>query len=147
MSCKFVRISFNLDAFSINDIRTISSKLSKVAKQTEHDSMGSLQALSQDALLYKNFHLNPALVVEAGSGIFLDIEDGRRILDATSGAAVACLGYGNRSVQKAMVAQMDVLSYCHPGFYKAKVAEELADFLVASTGGQMTKAALVGSGA
>jgi adenosylmethionine-8-amino-7-oxononanoate aminotransferase len=46
-----------------------------------------------------------------------------------------------------MIAQMEKLSYCHPGFYKTRVAEDLADYLVSSTGGQMTKAVLVGSGA
>lgn len=99
-----------------------------------------------DCLFYKDFHRNPALLVESGHGIYLNINDGRRILDATSGAAVACLGYSNREVQEAMILQMQDLSYCHPGFYKTEVAEELAELLVASTQGQMAKAALVGSG-
>lgn len=99
-----------------------------------------------NCLLYKNFHRHPALLVESGSGIYLNVNDGRQILDATSGAAVACLGYGNREVQKAMMLQMESLSYCHPGFYQTKVAEDLAQFLVASTHGRMTKVALVGSG-
>jgi len=97
-------------------------------------------------LLYKDFHRNPALIVKSGNGIYLNVDDGRQILDATSGAAVACLGYSNREVQKAMTLQMESLSYCHPGFYKTEVAEDLAEFLVASTHGLMTKAALVGSG-
>jgi len=107
--------------------------------------MGSITP-QPSALLYKDFHRNPALVIESGTGIYLNVDDGRKILDATSGAAVACLGYSNRQVQKAMIAQMESLSYCHPGFYKSLVAEDLADYLVASTNGLMTKASLTGSG-
>lgn len=106
--------------------------------------MGSIKVKS--SLLYKNFHNNPALVIDSASGIYLNIKDGRQILDATSGAAVACLGYGNKEVQEAMNTQMNTISYCHPGFYKTEVAEELADFLVDSTDGMMSKAILCGSG-
>jgi len=107
--------------------------------------MGSLMQ-AKNTLLYKDFHRNPALVIESGEGIYLNVEDGRRILDGTAGAAVACLGYSDRRVQKAMAAQMDNISYCHPGFYKTKVAEDLADFLVESTHGHMSKSILIGSG-
>ncbi|KAF7543813.1 hypothetical protein G7Z17_g10436 [Cylindrodendrum hubeiense] len=99
-----------------------------------------------NSLLYKNFEKHPAALVESGSGIFLNTSDGRQILDATSGAAVACLGYDNQEVQKAMINQMSNVSYCHPGFYKTKSAEDLADFLVESTYGHMSKAVLCGSG-
>ncbi|KAF3158810.1 hypothetical protein TWF751_001262 [Orbilia oligospora] len=100
----------------------------------------------KNSLLYKDFESHPAAVVKYGRGIYLETEDGRTILDATSGAAVACLGYDNREVQKAVARQLKDLSYCHPGFYKAKVAEDLAGFLVDSTDGRMSKAILCGSG-
>ncbi|KAH7159497.1 pyridoxal phosphate-dependent transferase [Dactylonectria estremocensis] len=100
----------------------------------------------QNSLLYKNFDRHPAALVKSGTGIYLNIDDGRQILDATSGAAVACLGYDNQEVQKAMAQQMMNVSYCHPGFYKTKSAEGLADFLVESTCGLMSKAILCGSG-
>jgi adenosylmethionine-8-amino-7-oxononanoate aminotransferase len=101
---------------------------------------------SKNSLLYKNFHKHPAALVESASGIYLHTSDGRKILDATSGAAVACLGYDNKEVQKAVVDQLVSVAYCHPGFYKTKSAEDLADFLVDSTHGQMSKAVLCGSG-
>ncbi|KAH7237352.1 hypothetical protein FSOLCH5_004841 [Fusarium solani] len=101
---------------------------------------------SKNSLLYKNFHKHPAALVESASGIYLHTSDGRKILDATSGAAVACLGYDNKEVQKAVVDQLVSVPYCHPGFYKTKSAEDLADFLVDSTHGQMSKAVLCGSG-
>ncbi|KAL6361127.1 hypothetical protein LRP88_04589 [Fusarium phalaenopsidis] len=101
---------------------------------------------SKNSLLYKNFHKHPAALVESASGIYLHTSDGRKILDATSGAAVACLGYDNKEVQKAVVDQLVSVPYCHPGFYKTKSAEDLADFLVDSTNGHMSKAVLCGSG-
>ncbi|KAF5017399.1 hypothetical protein F66182_10679 [Fusarium sp. NRRL 66182] len=100
----------------------------------------------KNSLLYKNFQKHPAALIESTSGIYLNTSDGRRILDATSGAAVACLGYDNKEVQDAVIEQLVSVPYCHPGFYKTKAAEELADFLVESTGGRMSKAVLCGSG-
>ncbi|KAK8108153.1 aminotransferase [Apiospora kogelbergensis] len=98
------------------------------------------------SLLYKDFEQHGVPAIVSATGIYLGTQDGRTILDATSGAAVACLGYGNPDVQKAMVDQMMHLCYCHPGFYKTQVAEDLADFLVATTNGVMSKALLCGSG-
>ncbi|KAH6963367.1 pyridoxal phosphate-dependent transferase [Fusarium avenaceum] len=99
-----------------------------------------------NSLLYKNFQKHPAALINSTDGIFLNTSDGRKILDATSGAAVACLGYNNTAVQQAVVEQLVNVPYCHPGFYKTQAAEDLADFLVESTGGQLSKAVLCGSG-
>lgn len=104
-------------------------------------------ATSKNSLLYKNFHRHPAALLESASGIYLKTSDGRNILDATSGAAVACLGYDSKEVQKAVVDQLTSVPYCHPGFYKTQSADDLADFLVQSTDGHMSKAVLCGSGA
>ncbi|ROT34485.1 PLP-dependent transferase [Sodiomyces alkalinus F11] len=100
----------------------------------------------KNSLLYKNFHRHPAALLESTSGIYLQTSDGRNILDATSGAAVACLGYSNKEVQQAVIDQLTTVPYCHPGFYKTQSADDLADFLVQSTDGQMSKAVLCGSG-
>ena len=37
-------------------------------------------------------------VAVRGDGIYLTTADGSRIIDASGGAAVACLGHGNRRV-------------------------------------------------
>ena len=100
----------------------------------------------KNSLLYKNFHEHPAALIKEASGIYLRTSDGRNILDATSGAAVACLGYDNKEVQRAVVEQLMDVPYCHPGFYKTQAAVHLADFLVESTGGRTSKAILCGSG-
>lgn len=100
----------------------------------------------KNALLYKNFHSHPAALITSASGIYLTTKDGRNILDATSGAAVACLGYDDKDVKQAVINQLMSVPYCHPGFYKTQAADDLANFLVDSTGGQMSKTVLCGSG-
>ena len=49
-------------------------------------------------------------------------------------------------MKDAIVAQLDKLSYAHPGYFQNKPALELADFLVQSTGGKLSRACLIGSG-
>jgi adenosylmethionine-8-amino-7-oxononanoate aminotransferase len=100
----------------------------------------------KNGLLYKNFHSHPAALITSASGIYLTTNDGRNILDATSGAAVACLGYDDKEVKQAVMDQLMSVPYCHPGFYKTQAADDLANFLVDSTCGQMSKAVLCGSG-
>ena len=97
------------------------------------------------SVLHRSLHTNPKKVVKA-EGLILTLEDGQEIIDATGGAAVACLGHGNQEVKKAILDQMDVVSYCHSLFYATNVAEELAQSLVDSTDGQMARAFIVSSG-
>jgi len=63
-------------------------------------------------------------------GCFIEDSEGRRYLDASGGAAVSCLGHGNRDVLSAMHAQLDGIAYAHTSFFSTAVAEELADALV-----------------
>lgn len=41
-------------------------------------------------------------VAVAAQGIYFDLEDGRRIIDAVGGAAVACIGSGHPTVVEAI---------------------------------------------
>ncbi|KAH8805467.1 aminotransferase, class III [Xylogone sp. PMI_703] len=82
----------------------------------------------------------------SAQGSYLTLETGQRILDATGGAAVACLGHGNKRIQKALMAQMDQVSYCHSLFFSNSSGEELARILIESTGGRMERALIVSSG-
>ncbi|KAH8699172.1 aminotransferase, class III [Talaromyces proteolyticus] len=97
------------------------------------------------AVLHRHLHRVPYLA-SSGKGSYITLEDGRRILDATGGAAVSCLGHGHESVTQAMVSQITQLSYCHTAFFSIKPFEELAAFLRDSTGGRMSKVYIVGSG-
>ncbi|KAK0741535.1 pyridoxal phosphate-dependent transferase [Schizothecium vesticola] len=107
----------------------------------------------KNGLLYKNFHSHPAALIKAASGIYLTTNDGRNILGAISGAAVACLRYNNnnnnnnnKEVKQAVIDRLISVPYCHPDFCKILSADGLANFLVDSTGGQMSKAVLCKSG-
>lgn len=100
---------------------------------------------STSAVLHRHLHDLPPVAV-SGEGSYITLEDGRRILDATGGAAVACLGHNNREVKEAMIAQIDQLSYCHTSFFSTKPFEDLATFLKDSTGGKMSRVYIVGSG-
>ena len=101
---------------------------------------------TQSAYLYKHIQPFAPSTIEAASGIWLTLQNGQKILDATSGAAVSAIGHGNKDVTTAIVTQLDHIAYCHPGFYQTDIAQDLSTFLVNSTGGKMQKALLTGSG-
>jgi len=46
-------------------------------------------------------------VAVAGEGVYIDLEDGRRLIDGVGGAAVACLGNSHPTVIKALKDQID----------------------------------------
>lgn len=97
------------------------------------------------AALHRNIHIIPKKAI-GGKGSYIFLEDGQKVLDSTGGAAVSCLGHGHEEVTKAMMAQMNQLSYCHTAFFRTDPYEELASFLVDSTGGRMSKLFVISSG-
>ena len=66
----------------------------------------------------------------AGDGPYLIDRDGKRYIDASSGAAVSCLGHSDREVVAAIKAQLDKLPYAHTSFFTTEPAEALAEDLV-----------------
>ncbi len=105
----------------------------------------SVPTSGDSKVLHRSLKEQPRKVIKA-DGMFLYLEDGAKILDATAGAAVACLGHNNSSVKEAIAAQMDRFSYCHSLFFSSDAAEDLCRLLVDSTRGQMAKAFIVSSG-
>ncbi|KAF4550679.1 Aminotransferase class-III-like protein 2 [Elsinoe fawcettii] len=97
------------------------------------------------SVLHRTLHTDPLTVVRA-KGQYLYLSNGQKILDATGGAAVSCLGHGDERVKKAMMEQMDTVAYCHSLFYGTETGEELARVLCESTGGEMGRAFFVSSG-
>jgi adenosylmethionine-8-amino-7-oxononanoate aminotransferase len=69
-------------------------------------------------------------VAASGSGIFIRDEAGKDYIDASSGAAVSCVGHAHPDVLAAMREQMDELAYAHTSFFTTRAAEALADDLV-----------------
>ena len=91
-------------------------------------------------------HRTPAAVPQVairGNGLTLTLHDGREILDASGGAAVACLGHGNRRVAAAIGAQARKLAYAHTGFFSSEPAEALAELLLHAEPGGLSHAFFV----
>lgn len=100
---------------------------------------------SHSAVLHRDTRFVPKKAV-GGKGSYLFLEDGQKFLDSTGGAGVSCLGHGHDEINKAVACQINQLSYCHSAFFGTQVFEDLASFLVDSTGGKLSKLFVVSSG-
>src|ERR1700736_826192 len=85
-------------------------------------------------------------VAVAGNGLTLTLAVGRTVIDASGGAAVACLGHGNARVAEAIGRQAKALAYVHTAFFSTDTAEALAELLVGHEPGGLTRAFFVSSG-
>lgn len=81
-----------------------------------------------------------------GEGVYLYDADGKQYFDGSGGAAVSCLGHGDRDVIAAAKAQLDVLAFAHTGFFTSEPAEALADLLVKHAPGDIDRVYLVSGG-
>ncbi|KAF2466378.1 PLP-dependent transferase [Lindgomyces ingoldianus] len=99
----------------------------------------------KSSILHRHIHHDP-ITVKAASGNYLELSDGRKVLDATGGAAVSCLGHGNQRVREAIARQMGEVSYCHSLFFGTTAGEALGKELINGTGGRMARAFIVSSG-
>ena len=80
-------------------------------------------------VMHRSLRAMPPTAV-SGEGVWLVTDSGHRVLDASGGAAVSCLGHQNPRVLEAMKRQADKLAYAHTGFFTSAPAEELAERLV-----------------
>jgi len=106
---------------------------------------GRAGAVSGSRLLHRSLRETPPIAV-GGDGIWLVAEDGRRILDASGGAAVSCLGHQHPRVIEALVRQASKLAYAHTGFFSSEPAEALAEMLVGQQPGGLAYAYFVSGG-
>jgi adenosylmethionine-8-amino-7-oxononanoate aminotransferase len=81
-----------------------------------------------------------------GEGIHLHTADGAAIIDASGGAAVACLGHGNRRVAEAIGRQAAAMAYAHTGTFSNQPAEDLADIILDGEPGGLSRAWFCSSG-
>jgi adenosylmethionine-8-amino-7-oxononanoate aminotransferase len=97
-------------------------------------------------LLDRNLHKSFPVVTRA-SGNYLYLMDGRTVFDASSGAAVSCLGHGNKRVINAISAVMNTgISYLASTFWACEIVEQLCKELIDGTDGKMARIYLTGSG-
>jgi adenosylmethionine-8-amino-7-oxononanoate aminotransferase len=95
-------------------------------------------------VLHRSGTIPPVAV--RGEGIYLHTDDGRKIIDASGGAAVACLGHGNRRIAEAVGRQAATMAYAHTGTFISQPAEELADIILRDQPGGLTHAWFCSSG-
>ncbi|PVH86804.1 PLP-dependent transferase [Cadophora sp. DSE1049] len=97
-------------------------------------------------LLDRNLHKSFP-VVKSAKGNYLHLTDGRAVFDATSGAAVSCLGHGNQRVIDAITAQLTTgAPYLASTFWGSEVVEKLCKELIDGTEGKLARVYLTGSG-
>ncbi|MBN8992241.1 MAG: aspartate aminotransferase family protein [Rhizobiales bacterium] len=96
-------------------------------------------------VLHRSLRETPPRAV-GGEGVWLIAEDGRRVLDASGGAAVSCLGHQDPRVLEAMSRQASRLAYAHTGFFSSEPAEALAEHLVGEEPGGLAYAYFVSGG-
>ncbi len=81
-----------------------------------------------------------------GEGCYLYDENGKAYLDGSGGAAVSCLGHGDKDVIEALQSQAQSLAFAHTGFFTSEPAEELADQLISVAPGDLDRVYLVSGG-
>lgn len=123
-----------------------SGGVDKVAEKV----LAPLEDSTPPALFHRSLHQRPYLV-DSAKGIYLNLSDGRVVMDACGGAAVACIGHGNEEVLAAVQRQMSTgVSYLHSLTYTTDAAEKLAHHLIdGPQGGRrfgLDRAYFVGSG-
>ncbi|MBC3255106.1 aspartate aminotransferase family protein [Pseudomonas paralactis] len=85
-------------------------------------------------VIYKNLNSSPILAV-GGSGVWLEDATGKRYLDTCGGVAVSSLGHGHPRIAAALEREAKKLAWAHAGSFTTAAAEELAERLVAASGG------------
>jgi len=66
------------------------------------------KATKPSSIFHRSLQQPP--IALAAEGIYIDLEDGRRVIDGVSGTAVACLGNSHPTVIQAIKDQADKLS-------------------------------------
>lgn len=96
-------------------------------------------------VLHRSLRETPPKAI-GGEGVYLFGEDGQRIIDASGGAAVSCLGHQHPRVIAAMAKQASTLAYAHTAFFSSEPAEALAETLVGHEPGGLAYAYFVSGG-
>jgi adenosylmethionine-8-amino-7-oxononanoate aminotransferase len=96
-------------------------------------------------VMHRSLRETPPLAI-GGEGVWLIAKDGHRVLDASGGAAVSCLGHQHPRVLEAMKKQASQLAYAHTAFFSSEPAEALAERLVGHEPGGLAYTYFVSGG-
>jgi len=96
-------------------------------------------------VFHRHTHTVPPTAA-SGEGVYITDTDGKRYLDASSGAAVSCLGHSHPKVRQAIHDQVEAIAFAHSGFFTSEAAESLAAKLVEGAPGDLNRVYLVSGG-
>ncbi|KAG8857436.1 hypothetical protein FRB96_005735 [Tulasnella sp. 330] len=99
---------------------------------------------SKSSILHRTPFVPPTAV--RADGIYVDLIDGRRVLDGVGGAAVSCIGMGHPRVIQAIKKQTDVMAYVYNAQCSNEPAEELAHMIVDQSEGAFELVGFVSGG-
>ncbi|WP_251552332.1 aspartate aminotransferase family protein [Neobacillus muris] len=85
-------------------------------------------------------------VISYGKGVFLYDEEGKKYLDASSGAVTANIGHGVAEILKAMSDQAEKVSFVYRSQFTSAAAEQLAEKIARLTPGDLNWSFFVNSG-
>lgn len=119
--------------------------LRQVDPTADQGGVNGTKGAEKSAVLHRDLGYD-FFPLAGGTGNHLLLEDGHRVFDASGGAAVGCIGWGNERVAQAVMKQILAIPYCATIYYTTKVQEELCRYLVDSTNGAMSRAYIVNSG-
>ena len=80
----------------------------QVNAQASHEKAAEQASVRPTAILHR-VPWRPPVAVSA-QGIYVELEDGRRVIDGVGGAAVACIGNGNPEVIKTISDQVNKMA-------------------------------------
>jgi adenosylmethionine-8-amino-7-oxononanoate aminotransferase len=89
--------------------------------------------------------VQPPLATRA-EGVYIYDSADKAYFDGSGGAAVSCLGHGDKDVIKAIRQQAETLAYAHTGFFTSEAAETLARKLSTAAPGDIDRVYLVSGG-
>ncbi len=100
--------------------------------------------MTGNALFYQASGQLP--LVSHADGIYIWDVDGKRYIDACSGAITCNLGHNHPAVKAAMAEQLGRVAFSYRTQFESQVAIDLAEELVELTQGDLDKVFFVGSG-
>ena len=83
--------------------------------------------------VFQRYMRKPYPVAVRGEGPYIVDSNGKRYLDAASGAGVSSLGYSDTAVAEAIAKQAHELAYVYNAYFTTEASERLADALVEMT--------------
>lgn len=114
-----------------------------------HPSLGSPHGFGNkksEYLIDRNVKKAYPIVIR-GQGCYLYLADGRKIFDASAGAAVSAIGHGNSKVIGAMKNILETgAPYVSSSFWAHEIVEELCEDIIEGTNRKMSRVYLTGSG-